>query len=493
MLTKTRLVCVAAVAGAFAAQGASLAAAASAPAGCNSSLPVVAHLVGGQPARLPAGARLPIACASETGYATSESTIAVAGDGTLIYSPAQTENSLTRSLDGGASWNLTYPANEQPTTLWNTTDAYVIADRRTGRVFWARATGPVRSEGSLGGAGLLLAAAYGFQVYSSADNGKSWGTADYSTAPTGDWEKVFVGPPPPASTGAAQPVGYPDVVYLCANSPLEVSGPGRLCYKSLDGGATFTIDGYSSPTASNPPDSCPPLDFNTGVVDSSGTTYQPVDCQRSAYVLVSHDEGSSYSWIPEPDAPTGTPTSGTNLKLAVDAGNNLYALWTAGGLPYMAVSRDHARSWSRPLMIAAPGLTDAQLPSISAGASGHVGITYYASTNPNAQLLSAYITQTSDALSPQPLFYSAALNDPAHPIFHDYGLSDSPRADFIGAAFDRSGTSFWAGAVKQLGTPDSSGYIQTTGYVGTLLFPRSTAGPQPARISRKNRAIVGAS
>jgi len=263
---------------------------------------------------------LPIACASETGYATSESTIAVAGAGTLIYSPAHTENALARSLDGGASWNLTYPANEEPTTLWNTTDAYVVADRRTGRVFWARATGPVRNEGTLGGAGLLLAAAYGFQVYTSADNGKSWGTADYSTAPTTDWQKVFVGPPPPASTGAAQPVGYPDVVYLCANSPLEVSGPGRLCYKSLDGGATFTIAGYSSPTASNPPDSCPPLNFNTGVVDSSGTTYQPVDCERSAYVLVSHDEGSSYTWIPVPDAPTGTPVHAVHTGTVASAG-----------------------------------------------------------------------------------------------------------------------------------------------------------------------------
>jgi hypothetical protein len=121
----------------------------------------------------------------------------------------------------------------------------------------------------------------------------------------------------------------------------------------------------------------------------------------------------------------------------------------------MAISRDHARSWSRPLMIAAPGLKDAQLPSIAAGTSGHVGITYYAGTSPNAQLLSAYITQTSDALSAQPLFYSAPLNDPAHPIFHDYGLSDSPRTDYIGGAFDPPGTSFWAGLVKQLGPPRS--------------------------------------
>lgn len=442
------------------------------PAGCNPNWPVVAHHAGGVLVAL-SGSALPVACGVATGYATSESTLAVSGNGTLIYSPAETENSMTRSTNDGASWQITYPAVEQPTSFWNTVDPDLIVDRRTGWVFWSHATGPVRNEGSLpDDAGFWLAAASGFQVYHSSDNGRTWGTADYSTAPTGDWEKVFVGPPPPASTGAAQPVGYPDIVYLCANSPLEVSGPGRLCYKSLDGGATFTIAGYESPTASNPPDICPPLNFNTGVVDSSGATYTPVDCQRSAYVLVSHDEGATYTWIPLPEAPTGTPVSGTNLKLAVDDAGNLYAIWTASGLLYMAVSRTHARTWSAPMMVAAPGVGNVDLPAIAAGRAGNVAITYYASKDPSARLETAYITQTADATAPQPLFYSGAINDPAHAIFHDYGLSDSPRADFIGGSYDSAGTHFWAGVVKQLGPPDSNGHIQTTGYVGTLRFPQ---------------------
>ena len=453
------------------------------PAGCNPSWPVVAHRAGGMVVKLPAGAALPVACGDQTGYATSESTLAIAGDGALIYSPAETENSMARSSDGAASWQLTYPAVEQPTSFWNTIDPDVVADRRTGWVFWSHATGPVRNEGSLpDGSGFWLAAAYGFQAYTSRDNGLTWSTADYSTAPTGDWEKVFVGPAPPASTGAAQPVGYPDVVYLCANSPLEVSGPGRLCYKSLDGGATFTIAGYASPTASNPPDVCPPLNFNTGVVDSAGTTYQPVDCERSAYVLLSRDEGSSYTWIPVPAAPTGTPLSGTNLKLAVDDADNLYAIWTAGGLVYMAGSRDHARTWSKPMMIAAPGVGNVDRPAVAAGAPGHVAVTYYASKDPSAALETAYVTETFDGSDSAPLFYSGAINDPAHPIFHDYGLSDSPRADFIGGSFDSPGTTFWAGVVKQLGPPNSNGYIQTTGYAGTLRF--SSATPAQLAVTR---------
>ena len=449
-------------------------------AGCSSALPVVAHRAGGVLVRLPRGTRKPTACASETGYATSESSVAVTSDGTLVYSPAETENSMARSLNSGASWLLTYPAVEQHTSFWNTVDPYVIADRRTGRVFWSHATGPVRNEGELPEeSGFYLAAAYGFQVYSSSDDAATFTTADYSTAPTGDWEKVFVGPAPPASTGAAQPAGYPDVVYLCANSPLEVAGPGRLCYKSLDGGVTFQIAGYTSPTASNPQDICPPLNFNTGVVDSEGTIYQPVDCEKSAYIVVSHDEGASETWIPEPDAATGTTTSGTNLKLAVDDAGNLYAEWTANGLVYLAISRDHAQSWSAPMMVAAPGATNVQRPAIAAGAAGKVAITYYATTSPGAELANAYVTQSADALDAQPLFYSGALNPPAAPIYHDYGLTGgSPRTDFIGAAYDAPGTGAWAGVVKQLG-PSVEGHIPTVGLVGTLRWSAYTPRSLP--------------
>jgi hypothetical protein len=470
-----RSICVATAAALLALWPTSPAAAAK-PSGCSRSLPVVAHRAGGVLVRL-ARRALPAACVQETGYATSESTIAVSGRGALVYSPAETENSMARSLDGGKSWSLTYPANEQPTAFWNTVDPDVIADRRTGKIFWSHATGPVRNEGGLPqGAGFYLAGAYGFQVYSSSDDARTFTTADYQTAPTGDWEKVFTGPPP---AGGEKPVGYPDVVYLCANSPVEVAGPGRLCYKSLDGGATFSIAGYTSPTASNPQDICPPLNFNTGVVDSQGTIYQPVDCEHSAYVVVSHDEGASETWIPVPAAPTGTTTSGTNLKLALDDADNLYATWTAGERLYVAISRDYARSWSAPMMVAGPGLHNVQLPAIAAGAPGNVAITYYATSDPSAQLASAYITQTADALDARPLFYTGALNDPRAPFFKDPGLTGgSPRPDFVGGAFDSPGTRFWAGTIKQFGPP-VNGNIATSGLVGTLRFAASTPTSLP--------------
>src|SRR3954468_17770254 len=411
---------------------------AAAPAGCHSDWPVIAHHAGGARVALPSGTAPPQACAARTGYATSESTIAVTHGSTLIYSPAQTENSMARSTDEGASWNLTQPSDAQPTSFWNTVDPLVITDRRTGRVFWAHATGPVRNEDDLpDNAGFWLAAAYGFEVYRSADDGRTWQTSDNETAPTGDWEQVFTGPP--SATGP-KPTGYPDVVYLCANAPFEVTGPGRACYRSLDGGATFQLAGYASPTASNPQDVCPPLQFRNGVVDSSGTIYIAATCQQAAYVLFSRDEGASWSWLPFKDAP-GDFLQNRELQTAIDDANNLYALWPANGLIYLEISRDGAKTWSKPMMVGAPGVQGIVRPSLSAGAEGNVAITYYGSTDPTATKLSAYITQTKDALDPQPLFYSGALNDTAKPIFTDGGLQGpTPRTDFIGGAFDRAGT-----------------------------------------------------
>ena len=440
--------------------------------GCHAGWPVVAHRAGGVGVKLPAGATPPVACAVKTGYATSESTIAVTGSGSLIYSPAHTENSMAHSADAGRSWSLTTPAHAQQTSFWNTVDPFLISDRRTGRVFWSHATGPVRNEDDLpDNAGFWLAAAYGFQVYRSADDGRTWQTADNRAAATGDWEQVFTGPPPP---GGPKPVGYPDVVYLCANAPFEVTGPGRACYRSLDGGATFQLVGYASPTPANPPDVCPPLQFRNGVVDSHGTIFVAATCEQAAYVLFSRDEGASWSWLPFKDAP-GDFLQNRELQIAIDDADNLYALWPANGAVFLEVSRDGAKTWSKPMPVAAPGVQGIVRPSLSAGAPANVAVAYYGSRHATAKKLSAYITQTKDALDARPLFYSGALNDTSKPIYTDGGLQGpSPRTDFIGGAFDRAGTAFWAGVVEQTGPPNDDNVWPTTGYVGRLRFARTT-------------------
>jgi hypothetical protein len=440
--------------------------------GCHPSWPVVAHDRTGRVLRVK---DKPVACAVTTGYATSESTIAVTGSGALVYSPANTENAVAVSHDQGATWHLAAPQKMQYTALWNTVDPYVTVDRRTGRIFWVHATGPTRTTpavvsdpvlpGVAGSAlGTAIAGAYGFQAYSSSDDGKTWTTADYSTAPMTDWEKVFVGPPP---AGGAKPVGYPNVVYVCANSPWEVAGPGRLCYKSLDGGVSFSPAGYVFPSPGMP-DACLAVSANNGVGGRDGTLYHPVTCVNGAYVVVSHDEGLTYSWLPVPGVPgsgTGVAT-GTTMQLAVDDADNLYVLSTVDDRFEVRVSRNHAKTWGAPLRVSAPGVHKVGLATLAAGARGEVGVGYYA-TPGSGSTLNAYITQTWNALAPSPVLFSGVLNDPKVPIFVNGGLTGpSPRADYVGVAFDRRGT-LWAGLVKQLGV-GADGSQRTTGYVGHL-------------------------
>jgi hypothetical protein len=438
------------------------------PAGCHADWPVIAHHAGRAPV---SGLSLPVACAAETGVPTSETSIAVSNSGAVIFSPAQTENTVARSASGDGGWSLVAPAGAQQSTLFNTVDPQVIVDRDTGRLFWVHATGPDRTvpgviPGGLVPPGSLLpfVPAYGFQVYRSTDDGRSFTTADYQTAPMGDWEKIFVGPP---TSAGPRPQGYPNVVYVCANSPLEASGPSRLCYRSLDGGVTFSPDGYVlAPGATRV---CPPLGANTGVVDSHGTTFQPESCQDGAYLAVSTDEGATYTWSLVPTAPPNPNLTGGNIQLAMDAADNLYVCFLQGDELMLTISRDHARNWSTPVSVTAPGVHGLLLPAMAAGPAGSVGLTYYgrtgtATTGPE----SAYITQTSDALDSNPLFFSGPYNDPAHPIYFAGGLTTYPRADYVGGAFDSSGQ-FWAAVTKQSGPPDSNNNVKTSGYIGRLV------------------------
>jgi hypothetical protein len=454
---------------------------------CAFSGPVVSHLQGGSVVKSAVAGRA--ACAGPIDFPTSETNIAVTPKGTVLFSPAKTENSMARSTDSGATWNLTYPEDEQYTSLWNTVDPVLVVDHQTGRIFWAHATGATRtlpvlvSQSPLpDGVPTALAAASGFQVYSSSDEGRTFKTADYQTAPVGDWEKLMVGPPPANASAAERPTGYPNIVYLCGNSPFEVTGPGRICYRSLDGGLTFAVAGYVTPSSNMPADSCPPLAANTGVVAGDGTIYQPVSCNSASYLAVSGDEGANYSFRQVPGAPPSNGLSGS-LQIVMDGSGALYAEWVADDKLVYAVSRDQARTWGKPVVLSAPGVHVITRPAPAAGARGRFGVAYYGSTDAKATKLTLYVTQTADALESDPLFYSGALNDPAHPFYTDNGVTGaSPRADYIGATFDAGGT-LWAGGVEQLAAPDANGHQATTGYVGRLLA--TTPGSAPAATPEK--------
>jgi hypothetical protein len=462
--------------------------------GCHRGWPVVAYratATGTEVAHVP---RLPVSCGIATGYPTSETTLAVTSRGGIVFSPANSENTLALSVNGGGSWQLVGPTELQYTSLWNTVDPQVVLDRRTGRLFWIHTTYtedlrwplPDQSPASWF-VPTVVANAHGFQVYRSADSGRSWRTADYSHEDTADWEKLFVGPP---ARGGPQPSQYPDVVYMCANAPVEVIGVGRECYRSLDGGATFTSIGYVTPSATAPGD-CPALAANTGAVGPDGTVYIPQSCAGGTYLAVSHDEGGTFNWLQVPGAPSDTGL-GAVAQLTVDAAGNLYVLWLSSDTLELVSSRDEGRTWSGALAVSPPGLHNITLPALAAGGRGQVGVVFYASTNPAAKQLSGYIAETDEAAASSPLFYAATVNNPSHPIFENYGQGTSPRADFIGGTYDRDGQ-LWGGLVEQLGPPDSGNRIATTGYVAHLATIRARPRHRvPSRHRSPNRGRGGA-
>lgn len=477
-MRRARLILVVAVLVALLAAPAAAGARGASPAarGCHARWPVHALRAGPGTTHPAHVRRLPLACGVRTGYATSETTLAVTRSGAILFSPARSENTLARSTDGGRRWSLVGPSVLQHTNLWNTDDPQVVIDPRTGRLFWVHTTHAVGIDQPLPGQSpadwlvpLAVADARGFQVFSSVNRGRSWHTANYSQANTADWEKLFVGPPRPAASGVPQPHGYPDVVYMCANAPQEVIGPGRACYRSLDGGASFTNLGFEVPSASSPV-FCPPLAANTGVVSRTGIVYIPQSCLSGSYLAISSNEGKSFSWVRVPGAPA-TNGLGANVQLAIDSAGNLYLLWLGSSGLQLVISRDGGENWSHPLSVSPPQQKNIALPALAAGRRGHIGIVYYANTGAAGGALNGYVSETMNALARRPLFYLGTVNNPRHPIFHNYGQSHSPRADFIGAAYGSRG-GVWGGMVDQLRPPDSAGRVATSGYVGRLVFRR---------------------
>jgi hypothetical protein len=378
-------------------------------------------------------ANAPIPCSANTGYRTSEIGLVVSNSGSIVgFQPGLQNDTgfpvgVLRSLDQGATWDFVLPASPDNPPRSFVGDANLTVDRTTGRIFW-------------------LSPGYTFQVSRldiSDDDGKTWYQGG---APVGfDHVEIFTGPPTAELKSLMQ--GYPNVLYACmGHLPLK-------CEKSLDGGMTWVPGLLVIPfppeldPIQGPAHDCSAFGLN-GVVARDGTVYVGVAPCNRPYVAISHDEGSTWQMAGVAD----TEIIGWGmLSPGIDRMGNLYAGFVAASdrLPYLAVSRDGGAHWSKPLMIGAPGVKEAALPELVADGSGHVAVAYYASENISLpfppmcgyssggsgsnlalscpgyenEKWNMYVTETWDAVSHEPLFWSAPLNDPAQPVW--YGCSPS--------------------------------------------------------------------
>jgi hypothetical protein len=304
----------------------------------------VTHLPGGAPATGPAG----VACGGSTGFAGAESHLVATRTGAVVFTPAVLPSGLvgtgtapvpvgsdTQSNaspagqaithDKGRSWHLVKPAG----VTWNPTDHGDYADPDTGRLFFAD-YGPIP-----------LAPEFGPEQEGPAhlswspDDGRTWHHTVIDT--------VFLPENPrftsaPAPSGQPEPVGYPNVVYFCANSNVGFTSPvivSRRCWSSLDGGTTFTERG--TVLRADPPvhAECAGQQEQYSAIDGSypqpasdGSLYLMVSCGGSTYLARSTDEAATFPVVhrpggaavtlPLPPAQPGLSLGESDLRIGPD-------------------------------------------------------------------------------------------------------------------------------------------------------------------------------
>jgi hypothetical protein len=395
--------------------------------GCDPARRAVAHFGGGVPA--PGARRALVPCATFVGTTSESATVGVTRSGSVLYAPLLDNTSppptnvlvgpefVVRSRDLGATWTALDSGG--PTT-GGLVPPWMSVDPTTSRI-WFATTLPILC---------------GARISWSDDDGEHWQTNASVGCPAQGGEKLLEGPPP--ATGPA-PVGYRHVVYYCANAS-DVTASNLWCYKSLDGGATFSFVGsFPDPT---PPAGCTERHpSRPGVVGPDGVLYFPTTLCDALGIAISPDEGAT--WQFEPIVDSGLQdiyTAGT----AVDGRGNLYLAWIGPGtLPYLTTSTDRGASWSAPIMVAPPGVQAVRRVAIAARKRGQIALAYLGTTDGSS--FNGYITKSRNALARRPRFWSATVNDPAAPLVN---AADSEtfgdRFWFGTATIARDGTA-WAG------------------------------------------------
>ncbi len=366
-------------------------------------------------------------------------TIGVTRSGSVMFAPLD-DNSASaptnvlqgpewaaRSRSLGANWMLLKSGG--PTT-GGLVPPWMDVDPQTSRIWFVT----------------TLPTLCGARVSWSDDDGRNWHSNPKVGCPGMGSERVLEGPAP---RKGAKPSGYRHVVYYCGNGT-DVAPSKLYCYKSLNGGRTFTfVGGFPDPPSTSATCGVSHQAW-PGVVGPDGVLYFPLDLCGNLAVAISSDEGATWRRL---------PIAATDIQdlyvtsLAPDASGNVYIAWVAGsghgpgvegsGLPYLVVSRDHGRMWSKPMMVAAKGVQQVLHVAITATRRGHVALAYLGSTDGGATF-SGYITEFGDALTRRPVYWSAIVNNPSQPLMSGSRLQTfGDRLFFISAAFGPNGTP-WA-------------------------------------------------
>ncbi len=355
----------------------------------------------------------PILCAVQTGMeAPFNTSIAITDEGHVFFGPTQVTG-VIRCRDNGATWEG--PMNAGPHPLnGNWGHPWLWRDKDTGRMFFTTYNsfaGPC-----LGGTG--------HNYWWSEDDGETW-----TAVPEGvgcglwDWGKIVTGPAARESSRTAlQKNGYPNIVYFCAGSGVYALGPDHGCYRSLDGGKTFErTKGNAIDAVRNGQSAWP----NAGTVTPDGTFYKAYPHEGGLALTYSKDEGDTWSSIPGPVSKIAGNFNTLNFlsnNVTHDEEGTLYVSWVDDSdlNPYIAYSKDQGKTWSKPLMVGAPGVKASCCVNASVKRPGYVSVAYFGSPKAegtgnghsvnDGRPYDAYLSVSTNIFADKPLFWSSKIN-----------------------------------------------------------------------------------
>ena len=404
----------------------------------------VTHNAAGQPVP---EARPGKGCRYDTGFDDQSPSIQISRSGALYI--ARGSGGILRSTNRGRNWQkIDVPRLKNGDDPAKGAHGYVHVDPGTDRLYYltsmaAASCGPLR-DGAI--------------VSWSDDLGRTWQGRAIGCG-TYDWGRLVTGHDPAARNGRS--------VYYFGVSPRLVGGL-RAVFRSRDGGESWSkLKNYASVTTES----------GAGVTAPDGTIYfdypeyigfWPARLLRADYpfkpsnicremIAVSEDFGESWRQEPIPNSRACKLLNGQQ-RVAVDKAGIVYALWSddRDAQLYMVVSRDKARSWSRPVKVMPPGATyNNNQANIIAGSKGHIVISSLntqSARNPRVWITnghgtwSAYMSESFDADSPSPHFRTANLDYPGDPSLRE-GESPSEAEAYLGisptediwASFSRHG------------------------------------------------------
>ena len=339
------------------------------------------------------------------GRQSAEPTIGVDKSGTAFFAASafdsvvgQAHTILLRSKDTNRTWRSVQPtaagADLHPQTL----DPYVYVDPDFGRVFNVDLVGAAS------------------EVSFSDDKGATWTHTVAASAGVNDHQTLTAGFPPAESSYPLLDPKFPKIAYYCGNTVAFDT-----CARSFDGGLTWsqlpTMPYAGASTQSGGSGFCGSLTGHL-VTDRQGFVYLPKGHCGLPTISISGDAGTTWKVVP---VSTKIQAADIQMSVSADAAGNLFYVWWDAKyqLPYLSVSRDKGSTWSPPRMIAPPGVTQVNFPSIEAGDRGRIAITFPGTTgdprDPD-RAWNTYVVLSTDALSTNPTFVSSTSNDPRDPV-----------------------------------------------------------------------------